>query len=113
MLVLAKMSVELCSENLQLSIIPPPNVQNFQKLDKLLKSSPNGQYGSASLITVSVMHQDCITALKKSSQIAAPNSQNGAIGYSSLLKISDINGVSSAENTAYFVLLPGLIDLVK
>ena len=39
------------------------------------------KYGSAPLITVSVMHQDCITAPKKSSQIAAPNSQNGTIGY--------------------------------
>ena len=47
-----------------LSIIPPPYVQNYQKIDKLLKSSPNGQSGSAPLITVSVMHQDCITALK-------------------------------------------------
>ena len=46
------------------------------------------------------MHQDCITALKKPSQIAAPNSQNGTIRYYSLLKILDINGVTSAKNTA-------------
>ena len=63
-----------------LSIIPPPNVQNYQKIDKFRISSPKGQYESALLITVSVMHQYCTTALKKSSQIAAPNSQNGTIG---------------------------------
>ena len=79
LLVLAKMSVELCSENFEFEY-HPFNVQNSQKIDKLLKSFPNGRYGSAPLITVSVMHQDCITALKKSSQIAVPNSQNGTVG---------------------------------